>query len=174
MEERIKRIKVTKDNLLTVATFTRGDSGYSVPDITLRKIDTKRKVWKSPWKQVEEDVHLEFWYYTDPKTGKEYPIFTKKVKNDDIYDINIDFNEIKLGVEYDKSLRRYLTPIQIRENGTLASVNKITLNLQGTGEIVNYRLYFTETEREMWEKNLKALSDIMSGAKDTIWIEYSV
>ena len=175
MEERIKTIKVTKENLVTVAWFTRGD--YEVKDISKKdySYSTKEMTGFLKWETVEKiDTS---WVYTDPRTGKEYLAFLDKSKNDDVYDVSIIFSGYNSGYSSytsGKPSRRFLTPVRVNSDETLESVNKITINVQVGNDIVKHRLYFTKEEESMWDRNMDALANLLNGSVDTIWIEYTV
>ena len=164
MEERIKKIKVTKDNILTVATFTRGTK--EVEDIVYETGTYMAKSLRR-FKVVEEEKTYSEWMWTKPDNGKRYRVFLTKVKNDNIYDAWVQFG-------LDRESKRYLTPVLLKEDNILESVNKITINLQNGNEAVKYRLYFTQDEEEMWQRNMNNIADLLTGTKDVIWIEYTV
>lgn len=164
MEERIKKIKVTKENILTVATFTRGTK--EVEDIVL---ETGTKISKSirRFKIIEEEESYEMRMWTNPESGKSYRVWLSRAKNDNIYDAWVQF-----GLSHES--KRYLTPVLLKEDGTLESVNKITINLKIGNETVKHRLYFTQGEEEMWQRNMNEIANLLTGTKDVIWIEYTV
>lgn len=164
MEERIKKIKVTKDNIITVATFSRGTD--KVEDIVYETGTYMSKTLRR-FKVVEEEKSYSNWIWTKPDNGKKYKVFLNLAKNDNIYDAWVQFS-------VDRESRRYLTPVLLKEDNVLESVNKISLNLQVGNEVVKHRLYFTQEEEEMWERNMENIADLLTGTKDVIWIEYTV
>lgn len=171
MEERIKTIKVTKENLVTIAWFTRGD--YTVEDISKKDYNYSIKEMTGflKWESVEK-INTS-WVYTDPRTGKEYLAFLDKSKNDDIYDVSIVFSGYD-SYDRNKSSRRFLTPVRVNSDETLESVNKITINLQIGNDIVKHRLYFTKEEEDIWDYNMDAITNLLNGSVDTVWIKYTV
>jgi hypothetical protein len=164
MEERIKKVKVTKENIITVATFTRGTK--EVEDIVFETGTYMSKTIRR-FKVVEEEKTYSDWMWTKPDNGRKYKVFLNRAKNDNIYDAWVQFG-------LDRESKRYLTPVLLKEDGTLESVNKITLNLQIGNEVVKHRLYFTQDEEEMWQRNMNEIAALLTGEKDLIWIEYTV
>lgn len=162
MEERIKKIKVTSESLDTVATFTRDSDRVD----GLKRV-TKYWTWteKSLFKKKEMKQPYKAWVYVDPETGKEYEAAFRHAKNSNIYDVEVNFNGIS----------RFLTPVLLKDEDTLESVNKITINLTTKdGKEEKYRLYFTKDESDIWNRNLDAIANLLNESKSIIWIEYSV
>ena len=173
MEERLKRIKVTVDNLVTVAFFSR--NGSDIEGLTEVTEAWKEKVRNGLFKVSEIDRVYSHWTYVFPGTNKELPVWFHKVKNDDIYDLEVLIRSE--GVDEQRrvgELNRFLVPVRKLEDGKLESVNKITLNLLVNGEIVKHRLYFTLDESDIWDYNRNELAALMNGSKDVVWIEYTV
>ena len=163
MEERIKTLKVTKENIITFATFTR--TGYGVSDLKYSlKNKTKRKM-VGLFKYEDTEIQEEELIYRDIHLAH-----LVHAKGGDIYDVRINLGPGGWNSDYD----RWLVPVRDLGEGKFESVNKITLNLFVGSEKVTYRLYFTEEEEDMWQENLEQLSDLQNGSKDTIWIRYSV
>lgn len=163
MEQRIKKIKVTSESLVTIATFTRN----SYEEVDGLKRVTKYWTWTERaglFKKKEVKQPYKAWVYIDPETGKEKEVALRHAKNSNIYDVEVNF----------EGTSRFLTPVLLKDEDTLESVNKITLNLTINGEDVNYRLYFTQDESDMWHRNLDAIANLLNGSKSVVWIEYSV
>lgn len=159
MEERIKRIKVTKDSLLMYATFERTDE--KVKDFEFIEESFEVGLLK------KETVQRKELYYINAD-GEREPVWRKlaETSHKNIYDVYVVGNG--------RGKQVYLTPIQISPDGKITSVSKITFHNIENGKEVTHRLYFPAGDQEMYERNTDLLADLERGDKDTIWIEYTV
>jgi hypothetical protein len=157
MEEKIKKIKVTKDSLIMVATFNRTNT--EVEDIkpakfriTSGNIFHRCKMYDGfEWTDNEGVVRR--CYKSRARTP--YP---------NVYDL--------FTISKDLSTT-YLTPIQVKGD-KIYNVPKITFHNMEGGSEVTHRLYFPEGDLEMYYLNVSRLESLQEGLVDTIWIEYSV
>ena len=162
LEEKIKRIKVTRDSLTCFANFDREPLGDEIKDLKL----------------VTEEIKIKHLFKTETvkRTGLEYTnsdgicetafMVAAETVHRNVYDVYVCGNG--------RGKFEYLTPIQISSDGRIYSVSKITFHNIEAGKEVVRRLYFPVEDKWMYDDNLEEFAALRDGTKDTIWIMYGV